>query len=473
MVLRTRMVLAAAVVSVVGGGIGIGGGAARAADLVPATRPTTAAAAASAEKARAVNAAAGSPTAAPGPVGQTPSQLPPVAAATPGLTDRTLLMGLLDQAGLAKPLDDARIRVYGHVEGSYTYNFDHPPTDLADYKLGVGKFIDNPGRIFDVENQKILMNQLTLNIERTIDAADAARRGTFDIGGRVEVMYGADSRFIHANGLLDNYDDDVTPRITGGPLNQLDLPNAYVDIALPVGNGLSVRAGRFTYFKQLDPNYSPFYSHSFTFGGALPFTLTGVDVTYAINDKLSVDGGFSRGWDQAVNDNNGAIDVFARVRYAANDQLRFVLAGITGPEQDGDNGNYRTAVDFTATYEPNDKLTLLADLVYGQQAQPTGGGGTAHWYGVSVYAVQEITKELSAGVRLEVYRDDGGYTTGLDQTLYEATAGVTIRPFANDRYLQNLKIRPEVRFDYSNKDYFDGFDSHYQITAAVDAIFNF
>jgi hypothetical protein len=459
MVRRTRMVLAAAVVAACGGVVG--------------TRDARAAAPAATRPAAAANAAAGSPTAAPGPVGQTPSQLPPVATAAPAVAARSPLMSLLDSAGVGKPLDDARIRVYGHVEGSYTYNFAHPPTELADYKLGVGKFIDNPGRTFDVENQKILLNQLTLNVERTVDAADAARRQQFDVGGRVELLYGSDARFIHANGLLDNYDDDATVRVTGGPLNQFDLPNAYVDLALPVGNGLSIRAGRFTFFKQIDPNYSPFYSHSFTFGGALPFTLTGAYATYVVNDQLTVDAGVSRGWDQALDDNNGSIDVFGRLRYQATDQLRFVLAAITGPEQTGDNGNYRTAVDFTAAYEPNDKLTLLADLIYGQQAQPAGGSGTSHWYGVSVYAVQELTKELSTGVRLEVYRDDGGFTTGVDQTLYEATVGVTIRPFANDRYLQFLKIRPEVRLDYSTENYFDGFDSHYQITAAVDAIFNF
>jgi len=394
-----------------------------------------------------------------------PAPVPPMVNAP----TRRPLMNLLDQVGFGKTLDDAGIQIYGHVEGSYTYNFDDPPSSLSDYSLPVGKFIDNPGRVFDVEHDKVLLNQLDLNIERVVDVT----KGEFDIGGRVELMYGADARFIHANGLLDNYEDDVTSRVTGGPQNHFDIPQAYIDFAVPVGNGLRIRAGKFTFFKQHDPNASVFYSHSFTFGAALPFTLTGAYATYVINEQLVVDAGFSRGWDQSLNDNNGAIDVFGRVRYAVNEDLLLTLAAISGPEQDGDNGNWRTAIDLTATYQVADKTTLLADIVYGQQAQPVGGGGDAFWYGISLYAIQELNDVVSAAVRLEWYRDDGGYTTGLNQNLYEATVGLTIRPFPNDEYLQHLKIRPELRWDYSDEQYFDGFSRHSQITAAIDAVYNF
>ena len=40
---------------------------------------------------------------------------------------RRPLMSLMDQVGLGRPLDDARIDLYGHVEAGYTRNFKHPP----------------------------------------------------------------------------------------------------------------------------------------------------------------------------------------------------------------------------------------------------------------------------------------------------------------------------------------------------------
>lgn len=393
----------------------------------------------------------------------------PAAVAPVDAPSRRPLMALMEQVGFAKTLDDAGIQLYGHAEGSYTYNFDDPPSSLSDYQLPVGKFIDNPGRVFDVEHDKVLLNQLTLNVERVVDVT----KGQFDVGGRVEFMYGADARFLHANGMFDNHDDDDTVRVTGGPQNHFDIPQLYLDFAVPVGNGLRIRAGKFTFFKQHDPNASVFYSHSFTFGAALPFTLTGGYATYVINEQLVVDAGVSRGWDQAIDDNNDVIDVFGRARYSVNDDLQITLAAIAGPEQDDDNSNWRVATDLTVTYQLGDATTLLADIVYGYQADAAGGGGDAHWYGVSLYAIQELNKSVSAAVRLEWYRDEGGYTTGIDQTLYEATVGLTIRPFPDDKYLQHLKIRPELRVDYSDEDYFDGFSRQVQYTAAVDAVFNF
>src|SRR3954467_12980500 len=47
-----------------------------------------------------------------------------------GTTQRAPLMALLDKAGLAKPLDQAGIDIYGFIELSYTYNtFDPHPTE--------------------------------------------------------------------------------------------------------------------------------------------------------------------------------------------------------------------------------------------------------------------------------------------------------------------------------------------------------
>lgn len=404
-----------------------------------------------------------------------PSEQRPVFPVNPArpAQARTPLMGLLDNFGLAKPLDDARIRLYGHAEIGITENFDDPFRDV------------NAGRVFDIENDSFNLNQLTLNVQR-----DVAINGRgFDLGGRIEVLYGGDARFIHANGLFDNHDNDPTGRVVPGPTAQFDLTQAYADINLPVGNGIRVRAGKFTYFKQIDPNASVFYSHSFTFGAALPFTLTGIYGTYQFNDQWTVDGGISRGWDQALEDNNGAIDAFGRVKYNFSKDTALSAAFITGPEQDGDNGNWRTAVDVTVSHQVNPDLLLLLDAVYGVQAGANfnviipgtlggagvrpGNGGTSMWYGLSGYAVQRLTDQFSLAGRAEFYRDEEGYTTGVPQTLWEATVGVLITPFPNDPYGQNLKIRPELRYDGSNRAFYDGFTRHDQWTFAVDAIFNF
>ena len=47
------------------------------------------------------------------------------------------------------------------------------------------------------------------------------------------------------------------------------------------------------------------------------------------------------------------------------------------------------------------------------------------------------------------------------------------RPFPDDKILSNLAIRPEIRFDYAEKPFFDGGTDHYQWTFGIDAYFVF
>ena len=90
---------------------------------------------------------------------------------------------------------------------------------------------------------------------------------------------------------------------------------------------------------------------------------------------------------------------------------------------------------------------------------------------MTAYAGYKISPMLTVNVRGEWFRDEGGSRLGVDANFYEATLGVTIKPFPNDKMLSNLVIRPEVRYDYSSKSAFDGGLKHDQATAAVDAIF--
>jgi hypothetical protein len=374
---------------------------------------------------------------------------------------RRPLMSLFDNLGWAEALDNARLDIYGHVEGSVTINADDPDSGF------------NVGRVFDFQDDDPTLNQVDINMERRVDLTS----NNVDFGFRIEWLYGGDSRFIHANGLLDNYD------FFDGPENQWDLVQAYGDVAIPVGErALRIRAGKFLFFKQIDPNASVFYSHSFTFGAALPFTLTGVTGYYDLSDAFSLEGGIVRGWDDALEDDNGSVSGIVRARYRASDELNLSLAAITGPELPDNSGDYRTALNFVASYQVTSQLTLLLDSIYGYQSDAPGEGAS-DWYGAAVYGIYKFNDYLSAAARLEYYRDDEGFTTGIagaestlgfsSQDLYEVTVGVTVTPFAGDEIGRNFKVRPEVRYDYSSEDFFDDFTDDNQLTFAVDAIFNF
>jgi len=368
-------------------------------------------------------------------------------------------MQLLEQAGIADTLDRNKINVGGHAEAGWTYNFNTPNTDV------------NNGRVFDFEHNKPILDQLSIFVEKKVDAS----KSNFDIGGKVEAIYGADSGLIHANGLSDYYDGPRDPK------NQLDLTQLYIDIGIPVGNGLLVRVGKFVTLmgqEVIDPEGNSLYSHSFMFGFAIPFTQTGVLASYNLSDDWSITAGFTRGWDQAFDDNNDAIDFLGEVKWAQSKDTTIILNLSAGPQRTNDNSDWRWLLDLVASHTVSDQLAIAVNADFGWEQNAAIGGGTGKWWGIAGYAGYKISPELGLNGRIEWFRDDGGSRLGIDGlNLYELTVGLNVKPFAKDRWGQYLQIRPEVRFDLSNDNVFGDrnalgqFSDDHQFTFGVDVIF--
>lgn len=388
--------------------------------------------------------------------GQTPPSselsLAPVFAQA---NDRTPLMGALDRAGLAGALDDYNLTVGGFAAAGWSYNFNSPEGGL------------NTGRVFDVKEQDPTLHQLDLFVERPVDPS----KGVFDVGGKVEVLYGSDARFIHSNGL--NFYGDSFPQ--SYPDEQFDLVQAYASFAVPVGNGLQVTAGKFVTplgYEVIAPTGNAFYSRSFLFGNAIPFTHTGITASYTLSEQVSVMGGVVRGWDQALEDANDMVSFLGGVTFTVGEDTKVVLAAITGPEQADNESDYRTVFDLIVTHQLSDELLLALNADYGWEADAALDGGTANWFGVAGYASYELSDMLTLNGRGEYYSDqDRGFLNGSGTEVWAATVGLGIKPLPNDALGSNLLIRPEIRFDYSPDDVFDNDNS--QTTFGVDVVFAF
>jgi hypothetical protein len=365
------------------------------------------------------------------------------------------LMNTLDHTGLGKPMTDAGIIAGGWVEAGYQYDFGRAAGGAL------------TGRVFDDTAQDPTMNQAAIFVERPVDPS----KGTFDVGFRIEGMYGSDGRFVHANG-LDFYGGDA-PQIY--PENQLDLTQAYVDFAVPAGAGIKVRAGKMIThmgYETINPNNDPLYSHAYLFGYAIPFTHTGVMAFYNLTDSVSVMGGISRGWEQSLKDNNDMIDFLGQLAWKMNDKLTLTLGTVIGPEQTDNNSDYRSVFDVIVAYAATDKLSFALNGDYGYESDAGADGDDAQWYGVAGYATYRVNPMFAVQGRLEWFEDPDG-ARGLDTTVYEATLGVNIKPFPDSKYVSGLVFRPEVRYDYAGDAIFDGGDSHDQITIGGDIILTF
>jgi len=380
-----------------------------------------------------------------------------------------LLMFALGKAGLAQPLDKAGINIYGYIEGGYMYDATSGAHKVPTF-IGFNSF-KNTG----------ILDKIGLNVERTVDPT----KKKLDFGFHVEGIWGTDAAFVHSNGMGDSQ----TGRYQG------DLLQAYVDMTIP-GMPVRIRAGKWIElagFEQFSANiYGAFgdpsralYSYSYQFLYAEPNTQTGVLATYVLNAQWSSDAGFTRGWNQSLRDSNDALDFLGRITFTPSDKTSIIFVMTEGPEfptgvghnlPKGDNHHWWTALDLVVTQKITEKLSLGLGIDYVRAPQIPGlTGGVKQWGGVAGYVSYAIDPHLTLNTRLEWYRDAAhGFSTGapVSADYYEATVGVAIKPFPNDKILSKWLFRPEVRYDHADHSLFNSGDKN-QLTFSVDTLFAF
>jgi Putative beta-barrel porin-2, OmpL-like. bbp2 len=362
-----------------------------------------------------------------------------------------LLRQAIDDAGAGGGLESSGIDIGGHAQGSWTYNFDDPDSD------------ENAFRAFDFEHNEGVFNQLMLYVDRPTDASVP-----WDLGGRIEMLFGADARFTPSNGLFD-FDDDEEDDDT-----EFDITQVYAEVVLPVGNGIKTKIGKFITplgFELVDPTGNTFYSHNYLFN-LVPFSHTGVFMTYDFNDQWTVGGGVSRGWDQTCQDNNDAIDGLGLVTWNAAEATSMTLSFTIGPEQEDNTDDYRYAFNYYITHDIGDQLSLAGEATFISEENNSEDGDTSQVFGITGYATYALSEYMDLGGRAE-WLNDTDRLDGADANLYEVTVGLQIHPMPNHGIGKNLLIRPEIRYDFADEDVFDDGDEDTQLTFGVDAIFTF
>lgn len=274
--------------------------------------------------------------------------------------------------------------------------------------------------------------------------------GWFIPGFEVKLDFGKTARNIKS----DWNGDGAVNRGDIFETNDFDAQQAYLTWAVPNDGpaslkGLNVKAGKFVTLlgaEVIEPwaNYN--YSRSFLFSFAIPFSHTGVLVTYPITDKLLITGGPIIGWDKVTTSNNGWSGI-GSLAYTPNEQATLATNVIFGPEQANKVGAKREVVDLVGTFTPAavSGLTLLLNYDWGHEDGASLTGGDALWQGFAAVANYAFTDRASAAVRAEWMEDHGGSRTGIRQTLYEGTL--------TGKYLitQHLYGQVEYRHDESDK----------------------
>lgn len=376
---------------------------------------------------------------------------------------------------------------YGWMASGYAWNFDDP----ADRFNGPVTWPDR--------SNEFQLNEMYMVAERPTNTDGYG----FDMGYRVDALYGTNSRFNTSAGLEDRINKEHS-------FYGLALPNLYTEVAL---NNTKVKVGHFT-----SPvgnfavgTYNNFFNVlPYTFQYGEPFTHTGFLATQKINDNVSLSGGMTRGWDNSghFNPHLGVIGLLT-VTGPSKGVWNYFTSWSQEPNFNGvqANGAPQFSPRFlqTLVYQKalSENLTYVFQSDFGMQSRALADGRIAHWYGVNqyMYYTSSADSKVQWGINGEWFRDEDGYRVGgflpnftnntnggptatrglpLNRSGY---AGNFYRVMIGPRYAmtKNLLIRPSLVFDWFDgearnagglRPYDDGSDNNQQMLA-TDAVLVF
>lgn len=249
----------------------------------------------------------------------------------------------LQDAGVGGGVKGSGIKISGYVDTSYTLNL----ADRTETGPVAGSSWQNTGRVFDRQFDAFNLNAVKLTIQKDKDSSK------FPAGFRTDIILGEDA--------------DVLNR-AAAPVNgdiAANLEQAYINLGVPIGNGIDVKIGKMVGLVGYEAIESPAnwqFSRSDGFRLA-PNEQTGVTFGYKWNDIVTTTVGVINGWQgQFIGASGGN----------GNTDLSFVgRVDITGPKTDaGDFGAYVSAL------YGNDDVSVVAPTLNNPDNYIWNIGGT-------------------------------------------------------------------------------------------------
>jgi len=325
-----------------------------------------------------------------------------------------------------------------YVDSSYQYVFDKPE----------GADISDGSRPLYPENNSFSLNAFTVSLEKT----PTLEGGNMDLFGfRADILFGQMADNIASAGLGDTSDD-------------IDIYQGYMDVLIPFGNnGIDIKVGKFVTlagYEVIEAKGDPNITRSWLFGNAIPFTHTGVRASTNLSG-FDLTLGLNNGWDN-TKDNNKSKTVEAQIAYSyAGDTVTDSWLGVTGyfGKEDDANDSFRKLVTIVGTMTLMEKVTLTGDADFGWENNNADiGGDNAFWWGFAGYVVVDLHPAVSLALRGEYFDDSDGVRLGTPVAVTEFTPTLILKPFkgliAGNRYMDNMELRLEYRWDHADEDYF-------------------
>ena len=339
-----------------------------------------------------------------------------------GLLSDCCCMGALEGLSLASlmGLEDSALEIGGWTQLGYHSNTTFGSTAFDDLLA----FNDLP--------DQVNLHQQWLYLAKAADGSNG-----FDVGGRIDVMYGTDAQKTQAFGNpgagtrgFGTFDASLDHGYYGWAIPQLYGEVAMGDLSVIVGHFYTLVG-----YEVVPATGNFFYSHALTMFNSEPFTHTGVLATYSGLEAMTLYGGWTAGWDtgfDSLNSGSSFLGGFGADLADAVTLTYICTYGNFGWRDGGADDSYSHSVVISAGLTDNLEYVFQTDMV-----NTDDSAGVAYdTVGINQYLFYSLNDVVKLGGRAEWWKADG-------VSYNEVTGGVNVA------LLDNLVFRPEYRYDWS------------------------
>jgi hypothetical protein len=314
---------------------------------------------------------------------------------------------------------------FGLMDTYYSYNVHQPVSGLSNLML------------FDGQTNQFALNLVELGAVRVPDTENRfGYNFTLGFGDAVNL---------------------TNQRDPGGLGFAQYLVEAYASYLAPVGSGLQLDVGKFSAgagAESMESQANWNYSRGLLYDYGMPFYLFGVRSRYTFGDKYSLTGYLVNGWDNVVDTYDSGKTTGLSFRWTPAKRLSVTETVLGGRGATPQDIGWRKLSSTVVQYSPDEKLSLMANAIYGSSDEFVGFANPVHWSGVAGYVKYRFSPLYSVASRYEYYSDPDGVTTCTSfaeptpQNIHEVTATL------ERRFRQHLISRFEIRNDRSSQPVF-------------------
>lgn len=337
------------------------------------------------------------------------------------------------------------ISISGFVQASYFYDTRQP----ADRKSNA--------YLWNTTANSFSVNKIKL----TLASAPVERSGEkFDAGFRTSLMWGEDAPVLNTGSGI------------GGNAGFEELREAYVDLNVPVGTGLNIKAGQLISLLNYESGDGGAANANFSQGNQWFFTgngpSAGVQAGYTLTDWLDIKARVQNGLYGGPVDVNDAKTFLGSLGIKPDDKTWVSLIGFAGDGMPVSKGVQGGSVLAGRQWTEKFNTGFEGDYF---NFDPVGGGASKDLWSIGTWIGYDFTKQVGVALRAEYLDDVDGYgikgvgypgtlrgagsaiaSPDADGSLTSLTLTLNLRPTAN------LKIQPEIRYDHTT--YTGGLDGY-------------